>query len=137
VSARDDLEVIDPAPQGAVTLGDGAAAVRVIVKPMRVGQLPAFARALRPISSEIDRIMVDGMSVDSVLALIEGNFESAIEALHAATGAAHDAIRDATLDQALELFLAVLSANKDFLRGRLATALKTAAAVSPGAGRTP
>jgi len=59
-----------------------------------------------------------------------------IEALHAATGAPHDALNDSTVEQILEAVLAVLQANKDFLRGRLAAALKTAGQIR-GAGLTP
>jgi len=47
------------------------------------------------------------------------------------------AVKEATLDQALGAVLAVLAANKDFLRGRLAAALRTAATQNPGAGPTP
>lgn len=137
MSAGDDLEMIEPAPAGSVTLGDGDNAITVVVKAMRVGQLPAFARALRPISSEIEKIVVDGASVDSVLALVETQFDHVVGALHAATGAPQEAIRDSTIDQALALLLAVIAANKDFLKGRLATALRTAALLKPGAGQTP
>jgi len=137
VSGGDDFELIEPAPAGSVTLGDGDSATTIVVKPMRVGQLPAFARALRPISAEIEQIVTSGASVDSVLGLIETQFDHVVEALHAATGAPHGAIRDSTIDQALALLLAVIAANKDFLRGRLATALTTAALLKPGAGQTP
>ena len=137
MSDVDDFDVIEPAPAGSVTLGDGSTATTVVVKAMRVGQLPAFARALRPISSEIEHIVSSGASVDSVLSLVETRFENVVEALHAATGAPKEAINDSTIEQALALLLAVIAANKDFLKGRLAQALKTASLLKPGAGLTP
>jgi hypothetical protein len=137
VSARDDFAALDPAPLGTVTLGEGPGAVTVTVKALKVGKLPAFARALQPLSGEISAAMAAGLTVDSVLGLVHEHFDRVIEALAVATDASEAAIRDATIDQALELVLAVLQANKDFLRGRLVAALKTAAMVNPGAGKTP
>jgi hypothetical protein len=119
-----------------VVLGDGTSAVAVVVRPLKVGQLPAFARAIQPLSAEIGAALTAGLSVDSVLGLVTEHFDKVVDALSAATGATPEAIREATVEQAMELVLAVLQANKDFLRGRLVAALKTAATVSPGAGKT-
>jgi hypothetical protein len=137
VSARDDLDVIDPAPAGSVTLGDGETKVVVVVKALKVGKLPAFARALQPVAGEIDAMFAAGVNAGAVLKLIEQHGEKVFEALEIATGAPKAVIEDSTIDQALELVLAVISANKDFLRGRLTAALQTAAQLKNGAGLTP
>lgn len=133
----DAMGVIDPAPLGAVQLGDGATAATVVVRPLKVGKLPAFARALQPLSADLEAMFAAGFTVAGVLKLVEERFEHVIEALEIATGAPRATIEDSTVEQALELVLAVLAANRDFLRGRLTAALQTAASLSRGAGQTP
>lgn len=137
MSAPDDFEAIDPAALGVVELGEGAQAWRGQVRALKVGQLPAFARALRPLADRVQAIIAGGLTVEAVLALVETDFDRVVELLHVATGAPAEAVREATIDQALGAVLAVLAANKDFLRGRLAAALRTAATLNPGAGPTP
>jgi len=134
VSAPDDLSVLAPEALGSVELGEGAAAWRGQVRPLKIGQLPAFARAARPLADRIGGLLAGGVTAEAVLDLIEQDFDRVVELLHVATGAPVEAVKEATLDQALG---AVLAANKDFLRGRLAAALRTAATLNPGAGPTP
>lgn len=134
----DDLDVIDGgADRSAVVIGDAANHTErtVIVRPLKVGQVPAFARAVRPLSDEITAMMQGGVTVAGVLALLESSTEKVVEALAAATGAPVASLNDSDLNQLGELLVAVLAANKDFLRGRLTAALKTAAAMN-GAGPT-
>ncbi len=135
---RDEFSAIEPLPLGAVDIGDAGngTAQRVVVKPLKVGQIPAFARAVRPLSAQIEALIAGGLTVGAVLALLEAHTEQAVEALAAATGAPAAALNDSTIEQIGELLLAVIAANKDFLRGRLTAALKTAAAMNPGAGQT-
>jgi hypothetical protein len=137
VSAPDDLSVLAPEALGSVELGEGAAAWRGQVRPLKIGQLPAFARAARPLADRIGGLLAGGVTAEAVLDLIEQDFDRVVELLHVATGAPVEAVKEATLDQALGAVLAVLAANKDFLRGRLAAALRTAATLNPGAGPTP
>ncbi len=137
MSAPDDFAAIEPAALAVVELGEGASAWRGQVRPLKVGQLPAFARALRPLADHVQAAIAGGLTVESVLALVETDFDRVVEVLQVATGAPVESVRDATIDQALGAVLAVLAANKDFLRGRLAAALKTAATLNPGAGPTP
>lgn len=133
----DDLSVLAPAVAGVVMLGDGDAAIRVEVRPLKLRQLPAFTAALRPLADRISAIMDGGIDVGAIMDLVEHDFERVLEVLHSATGAPRAALEEATIDQALELVLAVISANKDFLRGRLLTAVRTAATLTAGAGPTP
>lgn len=137
VTGLDDFSALEPAPAGMVILGEGPAAVRVVVKPLKVGQLPTFARAVRPLADKISAALAGGINPGAIAALIEEDFEQVVQVLHAATGASVEAIHEATISQALELVLAVLQANRDFLRGRMVAALRTAATLNPGAGPTP
>lgn len=137
MSARDDLSVLAPDALGGVELGEGATAWSGQVRPLKIGQLPAFARAARPLADRIGGLLAGGVTAEAVLDLIEQDFDRVVELLHVATGAPVEAVKEATLDQALGAVLAVLAANKDFLRGRLAAALRTAATQNPGAGPTP
>lgn len=137
MTARDEFSAIEPVPMGVVVIGEDASQRIVHVKPLKVGQIPAFARAIRPLSSEIEAMIGGGMTVASVLALLETHTERVVEALHVATGAPVESLNDSTLEQMGELLVAVLAANKDFLRGRLTAALQTAAKLNPGAGLTP
>jgi hypothetical protein len=134
----DEFNAINPAPIGAVDIGDAAngTTLRVIVRALKVGQIPAFARAVRPLSTEVEALIAGGLSVGAVLALLEQHTDKVVEALSAATGAPTDSLNDSTIEQLGELLLAVLAANKDFLRGRLRAALQTAATMSAGAGQT-
>lgn len=137
--ARDEFDAIEPAALGAVDIGDQAngTAQRVVVKALKVGQIPAFARAVRPLTAEVEALIAGGLSVAAVLQMLEQHTDKVVEALAAATGAPADALNDSSIEQIGELLLAVLAANKDFLRGRLTAALRTAAKVNPGAGQTP
>lgn len=135
---RDEFSVIDPAPMGAVDIGDveNGTATRVVVKALKVGQIPAFARAVRPLSAEVEALIAGGLSVGAVLALLEEHTDKIVDALAAATGAPAASLQDSSVEQIGELLVAVLAANKDFLRGRLTAALQTAAMLNPGAGQT-
>lgn len=136
MSARDDFDVIDPPALGEIALGDGATRTTVVVKAMKIVQMPAFARALRPIIGEVEAMMAAGIGVDAVLTLVETRLDDVLQVLQIATGAPMEALRDSTIDQILGAVLAVIQANKDFLNGRLAAALRTAGQIR-GAGLTP
>ncbi len=137
VTGLDDFSALETAPLGSIELGEGLNCWRGQVRALKVGQLPAFARAIRPLADRVQAMIAEGFTVEGVLGLIETDFDKVVEVLHVATGAPAESVRDATIDQALGAVLAVLGANKDFLRGRLVAALKTAATLNPGAGPTP
>lgn len=133
----DDLGVIEPGPLGTVELGEDETLWRGQVRALKVGQLPAFAAAVRPLADRVNAMLTAGVSVSAVLDIVETDFENVVEVLCVATGAPKASVLDSTVDQVLGALLAVLAANKDFLRGRLAAALRTAATLNPGAGPTP
>lgn len=138
-TTRDEFSAIEPLALGAVDIGDAAngTAQRVVVKALKVGQIPAFARAVRPLTAQVEALIIGGLSAGAVLELLEQHTDKVVEALSAATGAPAASLQDSTIEQMGELLLAVLAANKDFLRGRLTAAIRTAAMVNPGAGQTP
>ena len=133
-------------------MGDDDQAVTVVVRPLTVAQIPPFTRAVRPLLDVVSSIMNGAVDFDTLSAAIEDHFAEMVTAMAAATvrferGASEDQkaaalaaraseIEAATIEQMLELLLAVISANKDFLRGRLIQALRTAAILSNGAGLT-
>lgn len=131
-----DLDVLAPRALAKVTFGEGATAWTGDVRPLKLKQLPGFAAALAPIGEDIQRILNLGASVGGVLELVRDRFTDVIEALAIATGAPKAAVEEADIDQGLEAVLAVLQANRNFFKGRAATALQMAAVIS-GAGRTP
>jgi hypothetical protein len=148
---NDDVDVIDGgALRGAVRLGDDEGAVTITVRPLTVAQIPGFTRAIRPMLDVVADVMANGVNFDTLAGAVEGNFTDMVAALAAATtrfprGASDDdkasalaaraeQIEAATVEQVLELLLAVIQANKDFLRGRLVLALRTAAMLKAGAG---
>ncbi len=132
-----DLNVIEPAAHGAVVLGEAPNERLVTVRALRVGQLPAFARAVGPIAEDITRIMRGDVSAVSIASIIAERTDDVVAAASTATGVDPDVIREATVEQMLELVLAILQANRDFLRGRLLSAIKSAATLSRGDGPTP
>lgn len=134
---RDEFSAIEPMPHGSVVIGDGPTRTAVVVRALKVGQIPAFARAVRPLSGEVEALIAGGLSVGGVLALLEQHTDKVVEALAIATGASAEALNDSTIEQIGELLLAVIAANKDFLRGRLTAAIQTAAKMNLGAGPTP
>lgn len=133
----DDLSIIDPPPFGSVDLGDGDATHRVTIRPLKVKQLPSFAAAVAPVAEQVSRMIGEGISAAGVLKLLAEQTEHVVAALSCATGATPEQVGEATIEQLAELLLAVLNANRDFLRGRLLSALTTAATELGGAGRTP
>lgn len=132
-----DLDALDPAALATVVIGgdDQRQQLKVAVKPLTLGRLPAFARALEPVIGEIQAVLEQGVSPQTLVALVGGNFDKLLDALEVATGAPREKLDASTLDQGLELVLAVLQANRGFFRGRAASALRMAAVIS-GAGPT-
>jgi hypothetical protein len=134
-----DLDVIAPATTQAKFKGQP-----VDIMPLKVGQLPAFARALKPISGSIEA-MFNGTGFDLVafMGLIAENGENVVQAVSIASGVPVEQLNDATPDELIELAAVVLKVNADFFKGRLTPAIlaavNTAKAAAPtaGAGQTP
>lgn len=136
MSDASELSALDPPAHATVVLGEGAGTRTVAIKPLKMGALPAFARALQPLSSEIEAVLRDGLTASAVMRLVAEQFDKLLEALEIASGVSRAELEDLTLEQGMGLVVAVLAANRDFFRGRAATALSLAAGAS-GAGPTP
>lgn len=129
------LDVIDP-PAGSVSFRG----VQYVVGPLKIGQLPAFARAIKPVSAHIEQAITSGrgFQVEMLLDLIAEHGESVIEAVSVATGIPGAELREGDAAELLALIPAVLRTNKDFLIGRLTPAVRAAvrATLAPGTGQT-
>lgn len=132
------LDVIAP-PTTAVSFGGE----QYQVGPLRVGQIPAFARAIRPMLGTIISAFGDdaSVSVDSIMDAIADHGEHFIEAVSIASGIPVEKLRDSDAAEFLAIVPVVLRVNRDFLRGRLspaiAAAMQAAKPVTNGIGQTP
>lgn len=133
-----DLDVITPAATQATFNG-----VALNIAPLKVGQLPAFARAIQPISGAIEAIATGQAVPDlaTIMAMIGDHGEAVVQAVSIASGVSVEDLNNATADQLIELAVVALKVNADFFKGRLTPAIlaavKQAAAPTPGAGPTP
>jgi len=89
----------------------------VAVTPITMGQLPRFARALRPIQS-----VFDGGEIDW-LALVADHGDSVIDAVVAATSLDRPFVEKLNGDEFIALAGAVIEVNFDFFARRLLGAL--------------
>lgn len=127
----DEFEVIEPLAASVVFIGKE----RQIV-PLKVGQLPKFARAMKNVGA----VDVDGLlagDVDAFISLLADHGEAIIEAVAIASGIDRAEIEGSTADEMIRLATAVLKVNADFFARRLTPAIKAAAAQANGAGLTP
>lgn len=132
-----DLDVIKPA--ATVVEFDERL---VHITPLKVGQLPAFARAIKPLGGAIEQIATGRAALDlaALIGMVAEHGEAVVEAVSIATGIKADELNEATPDQLIELAVAVLKVNADFFKGRLTPAILAAvktATPTPGAGPTP
>lgn len=118
----DGLDVIAPDPTAVVFSGKAYA-----VEPLRIGQLPAFARAIRPLSGAIDGLLAQGLTAAGLLDLVAEHGEQVIEALAVATKVPADVIAQGDPADLVPAMLRVFQVNRDFLMGRLSPALQAAA----------
>ena len=113
-----DLEVIAPTPTVATFKGRD-----IPISPLKVGQIPAFARAIKPIGGAIGQTGVD---VASIMLLVADYGENIVEAVSIASGVSVDELNDSTADELVGLASSVLKVNADFFRGRLTPAILAA-----------
>lgn len=150
---RDDLTAIGAAEASVFTLGEDEEAVTVRVRALQVDLIPAFTQAVEPLLGVVAGVLGgDGSSMGQIATLVREHFPAVKRVLAVATtrvakGDDADALERkiaereaevgmASVDQALELLLGVLKANRDFFSGRLIAALRTAAKATDGAGPT-
>jgi hypothetical protein len=132
--ADNDLDFLDP-PDHTVTVGGQS----ITVKPLTIGQLPRFARAIRPAAPYLS-----GDQDPDWLALVGQYGEALIEAAAVATGIESKEIEALAPDEFVLLCGAVFESNMDFFVQRLGPAMEragdriaAATARIPGATATP
>lgn len=136
-----DLDVIKPAGTPATFNGQP-----IEVKPLTIGKLPGFARAIQPIGGVIEQIAKGQaqLNIATLIGLVADHGCAIVDAVSIATGIERDKLNEATPDELIELVAVVLKVNADFFKGRLTPAILAAVKVAtpaqmptPGAGPTP
>lgn len=129
-----DLDVIQPAATSASFNGRA-----ITIEPLKVGQLPAFARAVKPISGAIGTLIGGGgMDAIALMDMIGEHGESVVQAVSIATGVPVEELNSATPDQLVDLAAVAMKVNADFFKGRLTPAILAAVKLAtPGPGQTP
>jgi hypothetical protein len=96
----------------------------VEVKPLTIGQLPRFVKAVRPLLVvHADTIAADGFSLDMAVGMVESHADQLVAAIAVATGRPAAWINETTLDEFTELATAVFAVNLDFFVRRLLPSL--------------
>lgn len=107
----------------------------VKIVPLKVGQLPKFARALKGIAvAHLDALAKGDYGV--LFDLIGDHGEDIIVALAVATGLPESELKDSEVDEAVSLAVSVMKVNADFFARRLMPAVKKAMDQANGVGRT-
>lgn len=105
------LEVIEPAAM-SVQFGDR----RRKIRPLRIGQLPAFAESIGPLGGSVSAsILSDHLSLEVILALLAEGGDSFITAVSIASGITEAELGDGDAADLLEVAAAVFATNRDFL----------------------
>jgi hypothetical protein len=128
---NDIFAALPPVPLSIEIAGE-----RIDLTPLKVGEVPAFARAVQPIAA--------GLSASpDWLALLAEHGEAVIAAIAIATRRSVDWVAGLDLDEAVRLAEAVFGVNADFFIRRLLPSVTQAAArigqtlESPTPGATP
>ena len=114
--AADQFPVLPPVPLILFIGGE-----RLELTPLRLGEIPAFARAIRPLASSLS------VSPDW-LALLDEHGEAVIDAVAIASRRPKDWLAGLELDDAVRLSEAVFEVNADFFIQRVWPSLTEAAA---------
>ena len=138
--AADELEAIASTRVRTVPLlGD-----QVEVRPLTIGQLPEFARAVRPLTDDFNRLLKrKTFDAEQILTLIENKADDLRSAVAVAVRRDPDDLAHAEIDQFTELAVAIFAVNADFFVKRLLPNLAKDVNVLvevlkrlPGSGRT-
>jgi hypothetical protein len=114
--ADHDLDVLDP-PEHSVTV----AGQSITVRPLTIGQLPRFARAIQPAAP-----VLAGFQDPDWLALIAEHGEALIAAAAVATGIESKEIESLAPDEFVLLCGIIFEVNVDFFVQRLGPAMERA-----------
>lgn len=131
----DEFSVITPIAESVHFRGSA-----VSVSPLKVGQLPRFARAIKSIDSAAFGAVIDG-DIDGIVTLFADHGEAMIDAVAIASGVPADTIADSDLDEVVRLAAVIVRVNSDFFARRLTPAItdltRQAQQRNNGDGQTP
>ena len=113
---NDTFAVLPPVPISIEIAGE-----RIDLTPLKVGEVPAFARAVQPIAASLS-------ASPDWLALLAEHGEAVIAAIAIATRRPVDWVAGLDLDEAVRLAEAVFAVNADFFIRRLLPSVTQAAA---------
>jgi len=108
------LEAIEPGDIRTVSTASGD----IVVEPLRIGQLPAFTRAIRSCGGLLLAV-ADGADPSALLDVIADHGDAVIEACAVATREDVKRIADLTPDEFIALIAAVIGVNRDFFARRM------------------
>lgn len=127
-----DLSVIDPEPTVVEFRGK-----KVSIRPLRVGQLPQFARAVAPMAGALTAAM-DNFGPGQFLDLLAAHGDRLIEAVAIGSGVSRTEIEASDPAELLALAMPIVKVNADFFGRRLIPALAAMRQPEPsGDGLTP
>ena len=113
---NDTFAALPPVPVSVEIAGE-----RIDLTPLKVGEVPAFARAVQPIAASLS-------ASPDWLALLAEHGEAAIAAIAIATRRPVEWVAGLDLDEAVRLAEAVFGVNADFFIRRLLPSVTQAAA---------
>ena len=113
---KDTFAALPPVPVSVEIAGE-----RIELTPLKVGEVPAFARAVQPIAVRLS-------ASPDCLALLAEHGEAVIAAVAIATRRPVDWVAGLELDDAVHLVEAVFGVNADFFIRRLLPSVTQAAA---------
>ena len=113
---NDTFAALPPVPVSVEIAGE-----RIDLSPLKVGEVPAFARAVQPIAASLS-------ASPDWLALLAEHGEAVIAAITIATRRPVDWVAGLDLDEAVRLAEAVFAVNADFFIRRLLPSVTQAAA---------
>ena len=113
---NDTFAVLPPVPVFVEITGE-----RIDLSPLKVGELPAFARAVQPLAARLS-------ASPDWLALLADHGEAVIEAIAIASRRPRDWVASLDLDEAVRLAESVFEVNADFFIRRLLPSVTQAAA---------
>lgn len=111
----------------------------VKIKPLTVGQIPGFARALRGLVGQSTLEIFSGATTDAdkILDLLAFHGDSIIEAVSIGARIPVAEIQESGPDELIRIAACVLRVNSDFFARRLAPAIAEGMKARRGAGQTP
>ncbi len=96
------------------------------ITPLKVGQLPAFTRAIKPIAGALQGALSDGGMNAALIMEVLAEGEHLVEAISIATGVPAAELNESTPDELVGLASQALKVNGDFFKGRLTPAILAA-----------